>query len=99
MEVRRIRYASAAGEVGSLSDTTRLCSLAFQSLITGMRPSTPTPGTARSRSSLPLIESSRYSTRNARPTPKSRPSTTARTALRLGVGWKGSAGVEAGVTS
>ncbi len=52
MDVRRIRYASAAGEVGSLSETTLLCSLDFGSETVGMSPRTPRPGTARSRSSF-----------------------------------------------
>ena len=75
-------------ELGSTNDTSRVLSASFQSGTRGMSPKTVSPGTARSRSSLLLIESSRYSTRNATPTPSIRPKTMPSTALRLGVGAK-----------
>lgn len=61
-------------------------SLAFESPKIGITPRTATPGTARSKSSLPLMESSRCSRMNANPIPKVRPNNPARSAVRTGVG-------------
>ena len=58
-EVRRVRYASAAGDIGSCVDTRNGRSFVFQPLTTGIMPSTGSPGATRSKSSLVLTESSR----------------------------------------
>ncbi len=99
IDVRSVRYASAAGDVGSSRETRYGVSLPRQALTTGIRPSTGSPGATRSKSSLLLTESSRNSRRTATLRPRTRPRVRARTPVRTGWGSTGEVGTTAGVTS
>ena len=91
-----MRYASAVASSESLGSTvtSRLVALRHASM-RGIWPSSGNPCAACSRSAREVILSSKYSRRNARPTPRSNPRNSAIAALRIGFGDTGLVGVAA----
>src|SRR5438270_12051476 len=95
--VRTLLYDSDVDELGSVSVTAD-ASLSLAPGVVGMRPRTGSDWAVRSKSSFVLIESSRWSLRNAKPIPSTSPATMAAAALRFVVGLMGEVGVLAVLT-